>query len=57
MLRRQSIGLKMILQNARFDSETINYDPTMAEKKVAETFENMLPIFVACKIIFTNMEI
>ena len=57
MLCRQSIGLEMILQDAGFDSETINYNPTMAEKKVAEAFENMLPIFVACKIIIPNMKI
>ena len=47
----------MILQDTGFDSKTIDYNPTIAEKKVAETFENMLPIFVTCKIVISNMEI
>jgi hypothetical protein len=47
----------MILQDARFDLETINYNPTLAEEKVAEAFENVLPIFVTCEIVIADIEI
>jgi hypothetical protein len=57
MVCRSSIGLEMILQNTRLDSETINHNAEMAEKKVAETFENVLPIFVTCDVIITNVKI
>ena len=47
----------MILQDARFDLKTIDYDPSMAEKKVAKALKNMLPVFVAGEIIVAHVEV
>ena len=36
---------------------TINYDTALLKKEVLEVFEDMLPVFVASKIIITNVRV
>jgi hypothetical protein len=47
----------MIFENAGCDPKTIYYNSLMAEQKVAKTFKNVFPIFIASEVVITYVEI
>jgi hypothetical protein len=54
---RQSHRFEMVPDNFGRDSYAIDHDTSLPKEKIAEAFEYVLPILVACKIIFPNMEV
>ena len=57
MVSRQPFRFEMVSDNVRCNSNLIDHNASLPEKKVAEAFKNVLPVLVTCKIIISDMEI
>ena len=57
MINRQSHRLKVVSDDVRRDSNTINDNAALLKKEVSEAFEDMLPVFVTSKVVITNVKV
>ena len=57
MINGQPCGFEMVSDNVRSNSNLIDHNTSLPEKKVAEAFKNVLPVLVTCKIIISDVEI
>ena len=57
MINRQSHRLKVVSDDVRRDSNTINDNAALPKKEVSEAFEDMLPVFVTSKVVITNVKV
>jgi len=57
MVGGQPCRFEMVPDNVRCNSNLIDHNASLLEKKVAEAFKDVLPVFVACEIVIPNMEI
>jgi hypothetical protein len=57
VINGESIRLEVIPDNIGCDSKGLNNNPSLAEKKIPESLEDVFPVLVACQIIVANVEI
>ena len=47
----------MVPDDVGHDSKGLNNNPTLSKQQIPKPLENMFPVFVACQIIITDIEI
>ena len=57
MVGRESHQFEMVHDDSGGDSDLIDHNTSLSKEKIAEAFEDVLPVLITCKIVFTNMEV